>query len=68
MTIGVMTLLFLGGPLMANAVAQGTTTPPPADTGSTAFMLISAALVLLMTPGLAFFMEDLCDRATFSTR
>ncbi|WP_442938904.1 ammonium transporter [Nostoc sp.] len=51
-----MTLLFLGGPLMGNAFAQ---TPvaavPAADTGDTAFMLISAALVLLMTPGLAFF-------------
>jgi Amt family ammonium transporter len=27
----------------------------PVDTGDTAFMLVSAALVLLMTPGLAFF-------------
>ncbi|MDH3018815.1 MULTISPECIES: ammonium transporter [Gordonia] len=27
----------------------------PIDTGNTAFMLVSAALVLLMTPGLAFF-------------
>ncbi|GAB1542050.1 ammonium transporter [Scytonema sp. NUACC21] len=53
--IGVMTLMFLGGPLIGNAVAQGTATPPAPDTGSTAFMLISAALVLLMTPGLAFF-------------
>ncbi|ADV68393.1 ammonium transporter [Deinococcus maricopensis] len=34
------------------AAAQGT---PKLDTGDTAFMLISAALVLLMTPGLAFF-------------
>ncbi|MEH2064355.1 MAG: ammonium transporter [Nostoc sp.] len=54
--VGAMTLLFLGGPLMGNAFAQ---TPvaavPAADTGDTAFMLISAALVLLMTPGLAFF-------------
>lgn len=41
---------------MGNAFAQTpATTPPPADTGDTAFMLISAALVLLMTPGLAFF-------------
>ncbi|HEY9801131.1 MAG TPA: ammonium transporter [Leptolyngbyaceae cyanobacterium] len=54
--IGATTLLFLGWPLMGNAFAQtSTTTPPPADTGDTAFMLISAALVLLMTPGLAFF-------------
>ncbi|MEH1912003.1 MAG: ammonium transporter [Nostoc sp.] len=54
--IGAITLLFLGVPLMGNAFAQ---TPvaavPTADTGDTAFMLISAALVLLMTPGLAFF-------------
>ncbi|OUL33772.1 ammonia channel protein [Nostoc sp. T09] len=54
--IGAMTLLLLGGPLMGNALAQAAATPPPtADTGDTAFMLISAALVLLMTPGLAFF-------------
>ncbi|MBD2499964.1 ammonium transporter [Anabaena azotica] len=54
--IGATTLLFLGWPLMGNAFAQtSATTPPPADTGDTAFMLISAALVLLMTPGLAFF-------------
>lgn len=41
---------------MGNAFAQ-TPAPavPTADTGDTAFMLISAALVLLMTPGLAFF-------------
>ncbi|MEH2296365.1 MAG: ammonium transporter [Nostoc sp.] len=54
--IGAIALLFLGVPLMGNAFAQ---TPvaavPTADTGDTAFMLISAALVLLMTPGLAFF-------------
>src|SRR3989442_6686113 len=28
---------------------------PAVDTGDTAFMLVSAALVMLMTPGLAFF-------------
>ncbi|MEH2041933.1 MAG: ammonium transporter [Nostoc sp.] len=54
--IGAITLLFLAGPLMGNAFAQTpTAAPPTADTGDTAFMLISAALVLLMTPGLAFF-------------
>ncbi|MDZ8049909.1 MAG: ammonium transporter [Aulosira sp. ZfuCHP01] len=54
--IGAMALLLLGGPLTGNALAQAAATPPPAaDTGDTAFMLISAALVLLMTPGLAFF-------------
>ncbi|MEH2053071.1 ammonium transporter [Nostoc sp.] len=56
--IGAMTLLFLAGPLMGDAFAQApaaAAAPPTADTGDTAFMLISAALVLLMTPGLAFF-------------
>ena len=28
---------------------------PPLDTGNTAWLLVSTALVLLMTPGLAFF-------------
>ncbi len=54
--IGAITLLILGGPLMGNAFAQTpVAAPPAADTGDTAFMLISSALVLLMTPGLAFF-------------
>jgi ammonium transporter, Amt family len=54
--IGAMTLLFLGVPVIGNAFAQtAAVAPPAADTGDTAFMLISAALVLLMTPGLAFF-------------
>ncbi|MFN6537883.1 MAG: ammonium transporter [Nostoc sp. EkiNYC01] len=54
-TIGAISLVILGG-LTGNAFAQTpAASPPPADTGDTAFMLISAALVLLMTPGLAFF-------------
>ncbi len=28
------------------------------DTGSTGFMLLATSLVMLMTPGLAFFMGD----------
>ncbi|WP_199332089.1 ammonium transporter [Anabaena lutea] len=43
------------GVLTGNAFAQESATPPAPDTGDTAFMLISSALVLLMTPGLAFF-------------
>jgi Amt family ammonium transporter len=39
--------------LPASALAQDA--PPAIDTGDTAWMLASAALVLLMTPGLAFF-------------
>jgi ammonium transporter, Amt family len=58
-------LLILGGPLTGNAFAQTVTAADlkkVADavaaaqtSGDTAFVLISAALVLLMTPGLAFF-------------
>ncbi|PSB36641.1 ammonia channel protein [filamentous cyanobacterium Phorm 46] len=46
---------------MNNALAQdaapaaAAVAPNPIDTGDTAWMLISSALVLLMTPGLAFF-------------
>ncbi|MFC4455501.1 ammonium transporter [Deinococcus sonorensis] len=46
-------LPLLGLSLASLATAQ--TTTPKLDTGDTAFMLISAALVMLMTPGLAFF-------------
>ncbi|HLP88132.1 MAG TPA: ammonium transporter [Nostocaceae cyanobacterium] len=53
--MGVLTFFCWGGLLMGDAFAQTATTPPPADTGDTVFMLFSSALVLLMTPGLAFF-------------
>ena len=52
---GCLTLLMLGGLLTGNAWAAESTAAPPPDTGDTTFMLISSALVLLMTPGLAFF-------------
>lgn len=51
----------LSGPLMNNALAQDTApaaavaAPNPIDTGDTAWMLVSSAMVLFMTPGLAFF-------------
>lgn len=47
------TLLPLAALLGGTALAQ--TAPPTLDSGDTAWMLMSAALVLLMTPGLAFF-------------
>jgi ammonium transporter, Amt family len=58
--ISLISLVSLGwwaGPLMTSAWAQAAAAAPkdPVDTGDTAFMLVSAALVLLMTPGLAFF-------------
>jgi ammonium transporter, Amt family len=53
--VGVLTLFLMFGVLTGNAFAQEAAAPPPPDSGDTAFMLISSALVLLMTPGLAFF-------------
>ena len=61
LTIGIVALWLLIGPLMDNALAQApadataVVAPNPIDSGDTAWMLISSALVLLMTPGLAFF-------------
>lgn len=51
---GAIVLWLLSGPLMGSALAQPAT-ENPINTGDTTFILISAALVLLMTPGLAFF-------------
>jgi Amt family ammonium transporter len=59
--IGIIALWLLSVPLTENALAQdaaGTAAAVarnPIDTGDTAWMLVSSALVLLMTPGLAFF-------------
>ncbi|EGK90471.1 ammonium transporter [Microcoleus vaginatus FGP-2] len=56
-----MALWLLSVPLTDNAFAQdaagaaAAVAPNPIDTGDTAWMLVSSALVLLMTPGLAFF-------------
>jgi len=42
-------------PIVAAVVAEAAPEAPKIDTGDTAFVLISAALVMLMTPGLALF-------------
>src|SRR3989442_11535889 len=48
--------LMIAVPAMAQVAADTTPPPPKVDTGDTAFVLISSALVLLMTiPGLALF-------------
>src|SRR6185503_8634020 len=47
----------------APAAAPATTTPAPViSAGDTAWVLVSAALVLLMTPGLAFFYGGMVRR------
>src|SRR6266478_5233460 len=45
-------------------LVEGETMPPPLtiDTGNTAFMLLCSSLVMLMTPGLAFFYGGLVGR------
>lgn len=54
--VGAVALWLLSGPLIGNALAQDAAAEPPApDPGHTAFLLICSAMVLLMTPGLAFF-------------
>ncbi|AFZ08564.1 ammonium transporter [Oscillatoria nigro-viridis PCC 7112] len=60
LTIGIIALWLLSVPLTHNALAQdaagaAAVAPNPIDSGDTAWMLVSSALVLLMTPGLAFF-------------
>ncbi len=51
---GAIALWLLCSPLMGSALAQ-TADANPINSGDTAWMLASSALVLLMTPGLAFF-------------
>jgi ammonium transporter, Amt family len=53
--ISLVSLWLLSGPLMDNAWAEAAPVKDPVDAGDTAFVLVSAALVLFMTPGLAFF-------------
>src|SRR5579884_4000071 len=61
--LALLSLLCLGYTL---AAAQGTPpstpAPPKADTGDTAWMLASTALVMLMTPGLALFYGGMVRR------
>jgi Amt family ammonium transporter len=51
----VMVMMFSASTVFAEAVDAVAVDPAKIDSGDTAFVLISAALVLLMTPGLALF-------------
>jgi Amt family ammonium transporter len=57
---GLVLLLSVVGPTVASA--QGSAPVAKIDTGDTAWVLASAGLVLLMTPGLAFFYGGLVRR------
>ena len=61
-TIGIIALWLVSWPLMNNALAQdaapaaaAAVAKSPIDTGDTAWMLVAAPLVLLMTPAIAVF-------------
>ncbi len=65
--LAMILVLCLGGVSLArDAITSGPGSQEPAatqaDTGDTAWVLISAALVMLMTPGLAFFYGGLVRR------
>jgi Amt family ammonium transporter len=53
LSFSLLLTLAVGLPTLASA--QGATPPPKTDTGDTAWMLVSSAFVMLMTPGLALF-------------
>jgi Amt family ammonium transporter len=62
---GLAFLLIMAGGALAGEQSQAVvaaTVPSKVDTGDTAWVLISAALVMLMTPGLAFFYGGLVRR------
>jgi ammonium transporter, Amt family len=63
-TLAVLAFVLGAMAAMAQATAPATTAMPAAtvDTGDTAWVLTSSALVLLMTPGLAFFYGGLVRR------
>jgi Amt family ammonium transporter len=48
-------LIILGSLVAATVWAETAPSPPKVDTGDTTWLLISSALVMLMTPGLALF-------------
>ena len=60
---GLLILLALGGSALAGEPGgQAAAAPPTVNSGDTAWVLMSAALVMLMTPALAFFYGGLVRR------
>jgi len=55
-------VFFLLSVILATVAAAADAPPPAVDAGDTAWVLISSALVLFMTPGLAFFYGGLVRR------
>jgi Amt family ammonium transporter len=57
----ILVILLLAVPVLADETAPA----PKVDSGDTAWVLMSAALVMLMTPGLAFFYGGLVRRKNY---
>ncbi len=69
-TVGAAIILLLAAPCSAAAAVPPAlpatvTTPPILDTGSTAWMLVSTALVMFMAPGLALFYGGMVRKKNF---
>lgn len=62
LVISMMLMLWSADTVVAQDPAAATGTLPKIDAGDTAWVLISAAMVMLMTPGLAFFYGGLVRR------
>ncbi len=62
--VAALSMILLGTPLCALAFQAASPSPAPTkvDTGDTAWMLISTAFVMLMTPGLALFYGGMVRR------
>jgi Amt family ammonium transporter len=58
-------LLLCAVPVFAEDVVPAAAVPAKIDTGDTSWVLISAAMVMLMTPGLAFFYGGLVRRKNY---
>lgn len=71
LSFSILLFMMMAGPVFAEESVSGPIDAPPAapalvvDTGDTAWILISAALVMLMTPGLAFFYGGLVRRKNY---
>jgi Amt family ammonium transporter len=67
LALSILLFMLLGGAVLADEAASAGAAAPAAtiDTGDTSWVLICSALVMLMTPGLAFFYGGLVRRKNY---
>jgi Amt family ammonium transporter len=63
--LSILLFMLLGGAVLADEAAPAAAPAAKIDTGDTSWVLISSALVMLMTPGLAFFYGGLVRRKNY---